>query len=417
MIKLLWFFIINYSGLSIHTLASWHNYQNSYCAKPQLEQSACRIPTHKISLDEIRTMLLKEDVAMRPPVINKVLLTLKCARTYDTNHDNILTVIDYSLPSNKKRLWVFDLDKKTMLFHTYVSHGIKSGTLFSEYFSNLHNSKTSSIGVYRTEQAYYGRYGLALKLNGLERNFNNNAFNRAIVMHAGWYVDENFIQKYGRAGRSWGCPALPPDLSKDIIHTIKEDALFIAYYPSEEWYIQSKYLNCEAYCQIPQTEQLRISLVEPAENRDPILFIEKNNNNQREENEPIIAMKADDYQKIFSKSAPLKRMLRRQINQKEYIALNHDEFNTIVKNTSASSDENGFSEEIFFIIPLVKKVRGYYATEMHIVDVITAREIKEIQPYGDNMNTVSTMGYVVHFKKQPSIHLKSTNQFIRWLGL
>ena len=109
-----------------------------------------------------------------------------------------------------KSVYGFLISKeKKLLFHTYVSHGITSGTLLTNYFSNKYNSKASSIGVYKTEKAYYGREGLSLRLDGLDRSFNDNASNRSVVMHGGWYVDEHFIKKYGRPGRSWGCPALP----------------------------------------------------------------------------------------------------------------------------------------------------------------------------------------------------------------
>jgi hypothetical protein len=148
-------------------------------------------------LSDINNMLQKEANTLNASVIQKVLTTLKCSLEYNVNHNNILTIIDYSLPSSEKRLWVFDLKEKKLLFHTYVSHGIKSGTLLSNYFSNKYNSKASSIGVYKTNKTYYGRDGLSLRLDGLDSGFNDNASNRYVVMHGGWYVNEPFIKKYG----------------------------------------------------------------------------------------------------------------------------------------------------------------------------------------------------------------------------
>ena len=114
-------------------------------------------------------MLHQNAPALNTEAVNKVLTTLKCASKYNIKHNNILTIIDFSLPSSAKRLWVFDLAKNKLLFHTHVSHGIKSGSLLSNYFSNKVNSKASSIGVYNTEKAYFGRHGLSLKLYGLDK--------------------------------------------------------------------------------------------------------------------------------------------------------------------------------------------------------------------------------------------------------
>jgi hypothetical protein len=168
---------------------------------------------------QIKHML--QEKALRAPVIDKVMQSLDCADKYGVEHTPIVTVIDYALPSNQKRFWVFDLKKKKVLFHTYVSHGIKSGLLRSEYFSNKHNSKASSIGVFKTKQSYYGRHGLAMRLKGLEPHINDYAEGRSIVMHGGWYMEEPFIKKYGRPGRSWGCPAIPKSITKHLINTIK----------------------------------------------------------------------------------------------------------------------------------------------------------------------------------------------------
>jgi hypothetical protein len=159
-----------------------------------------QIPSMNTELNQIKNMLEEKTYALNTSVINKVLTTLKCATQYNVARNNILTIIDYSLPSNEKRLWVFDLNQKKLLYNTYVSHGIRSGTLLTNYFSNKNNSKASSLGVYKTNKAYYGREGLSLRLDGLERNFNDNASIRSVVMHGGWYVEENFIKRYRRPG-------------------------------------------------------------------------------------------------------------------------------------------------------------------------------------------------------------------------
>lgn len=354
---------------------------------------------------EIEEMLRKKAPGLNTMVINKVLSTLTCAQEYKVAHNNILTIIDYSLPSSEKRFWVFDLNNKELLFHTYVSHGLKSGTLLSNFFSNKYDSKASSIGVYKTEQAYYGREGLSLRLDGLDRGFNDNASNRAIVMHGGWYMDENFIKKYGRAGRSWGCPALPLHLTTPIINTIKDNSLFVIYYPSDDWFLKSKFLNCNHFSPLQSSYKLEAEEKLPIEQREEVLFagISKNN-------EAIVVMAADHYERIFHTKPPLERMLRRQIENMEYIALSNTEFKTIVTN----NDKDSLSL-VYFVIPEVKMQRGYYVTEMKIVPL---GQIKEVRPHSDPTNiTEPIKSYTVDFEEKPSVNLRATNQFIRWLGL
>lgn len=153
----------------------------------------------------------------------------------------ILTVIDYSLPSSQKRMWVFDVAHDQLLYKTYVAHGKNSGDLYAKSFSNIPQSKASSLGAYLTKGSYYGSKGMSLNLKGLEKDFNNNAFSRRVVIHGAWYVKPDFIQSHGRAGRSWGCPAVSPKLAKPIINTIKNGSIVFAYYPDKKYLSQSDY--------------------------------------------------------------------------------------------------------------------------------------------------------------------------------
>lgn len=368
-------------------------------------------------LIEIKNMLHKEANTLSEAVIDKVIKTLACAREYNVEHNNILTIIDYSLPSSEKRLWVFSINDMKLLFHTYVSHGIKSGELLSMYFSNKYNSKASSIGVYKTEKAYRGREGLSLRLDGLERSFNDNASNRAVVMHGGWYVEENFIKKYGRAGRSWGCPAVPLNLRDDIINTIKDNSLFVVYYPSDSWFVKSKFLTCNIPYSAKQwvkTEPDSTMIALDNEGREEVLFAQTGRSINREDSEPIVAMTADNYANIFHTQAPLKRMLRRQINKEEYIALSNTEFNSLVtNNTMAKSESENSLRLVYFVIPVVKMQRGYYVTEMHLVNLGKIKEVK----FNTSNQTPQHKSYTVYFEEKPAVNLRATNRFIRWLGL
>ncbi|MCW8408307.1 murein L,D-transpeptidase catalytic domain family protein [Legionella sp. PATHC035] len=366
------------------------------------------------SLNDIRLMLAHEAPHLNPLVINKVLTSLKCAIEYNVDHNNILTIIDYSLPSNEKRLWVFDLSAKKLLFHTYVSHGIKSGTLLTNYFSNKFNSKASSIGVYQTQQAYYGRDGLSLRLDGLDRNFNDNASGRSVVMHSGWYVEERFIKRYGRPGRSWGCPALPLENSQAIINTIKDKSLLVVYYPSDAWFAKSKFLNCDKSPspQYTSNPTIQVPTSAPDEHRDAIFFVGSGYKGKRTETNPVAVISADTYQRVFHTTAPLSRMLRRQINNAEYVALNAQEFNYLANhnNPNDAAQDDGI-RAIRFVIPTLKVVRGgYYETQMEIVDL---GKIKQVKVNGDSARENIT----VYFEGKPSVNLNPSDAFIRWVGL
>lgn len=372
----------------------------------------------KLPLENIERLLRDKKTGMRDGVADKVLATLNCAYQKNVDHKPILAVIDFSSASSLKRFWVFDLKKNRMLYHTHISHGIKSGEMISSFFSNRHNSKASSIGVYKTLFSYYGRHGYALRLAGLEDSFNSNAQGRAIVMHGGWYVNDDFIKKYGRPGRSWGCPAVPTGKTKGIINAIKDDALLVAYYPSDTWLVKSKYIHCEGYSKLTRAEEPVLpSDVKLNERRSPILYVEKNANGKREENEPIIILSADDYQNTFKKRVPLKRMIRRQVNKKEYIALNHDEFKTVIdtKPEYIYPNHEQYNKAILFVIPEVKRVRGYYATEMKEVPVGKMTYVKEDMALQDE--GIGKPVYTIQVDKKPALQVHSTGQFIRWLGL
>lgn len=156
---------------------------------------------------------------------------------------NILTLIDFTMSSNSKRLWVIDLDSKTILFNSLVAHGRNTGGEFASSFSNAAQSFKSSLGFYVTGEIYKGKHGMSLKLDGVEKGINNNARNRAVVMHGAEYVSNSFIRDNKRLGRSLGCPAIPVDLTKEIINAIKNKSCLFIYYPSEGYKTLSKLVS------------------------------------------------------------------------------------------------------------------------------------------------------------------------------
>ena len=168
----------------------------------------------------------------------------KCAvRSGTVANPSTLTVIDYSKPSTEKRLWVFDLRSQEMVYEELVAHGQGSGGNVPTLFSNDPETHRTSLGLFVTGDTYVGKNGYSLRLDGLDRGFNDHARERAIVMHGAPYVSAEFAQTQGRLGRSWGCPALPETVARDVIDRVKGGGLIFAYYPDQEWLNASQYLG------------------------------------------------------------------------------------------------------------------------------------------------------------------------------
>ena len=158
------------------------------------------------------------------------------------SNEDIVTIIDFSKPSTEKRLFILDLKKQEILYHTFVAHGKNTGVNMATKFSNNKGSNQSSLGLFSTGESYQGKHGYSLRLDGLEKGFNDNARNRAVVMHSAIYVSEDFIKRHGRLGRSWGCPAVPAEFSKEIIDLIKGGScLYI--YANDNNYLENSILS------------------------------------------------------------------------------------------------------------------------------------------------------------------------------
>lgn len=156
---------------------------------------------------------------------------------------NILSIVDFTKPSTKKRLFILDMEKCKILFNTYVAHGQNSGKEFANKFSNIPESFQSSLGFYVTTKTYMGKNGFSLQLDGLEKGINDRAEDRAIVMHGAPYVSEQFIRTKGYLGRSWGCPAVPEKLNKPIIEQIKNGSCLFIFSDNNQYLQRSKILN------------------------------------------------------------------------------------------------------------------------------------------------------------------------------
>jgi hypothetical protein len=181
---------------------------------------------------------------LNPTVLGLALDAAACAvRSGEAKAPATLTVIDYSRPSTARRFWVLDLRTKQLLYEELVAHGQGSGGNLATAFSNLPDSHQSSLGLFVTGATYVGRNGYSLRMEGLDRGFNDKAMARAIVMHGAPYVSEQFAAATGRLGRSWGCPALRAGIAREVIDRVKGGSLVFAYYPDQRWLSASQYLG------------------------------------------------------------------------------------------------------------------------------------------------------------------------------
>jgi hypothetical protein len=159
------------------------------------------------------------------------------------HNTEVLTICDFSESSKKKRLYIIDVSNMTLLLNTYVAHGRNSGGEFATRFSNKPQSRQSSLGFYITRQTYTGDHGLSLRIEGLERGFNDRANARNIVVHGSSYLGGEFLENNAFNGRSYGCPAVPDDQAEEIISTIKDGSCLFIYHPSRNYVAKSHIIN------------------------------------------------------------------------------------------------------------------------------------------------------------------------------
>ena len=182
---------------------------------------------------------------LNPQALKSALSAMQCAVNSGARPASHLAVIDYSQPSTARRLWIFDLRRKSLVLRDLVAHGQKSGENFATQFSNTEGSFQSSLGLFRTQESYEGSHGYSLRMDGLEPGFNDRARDRAIVIHAADYVNPLWSQRQGRIGRSLGCPAVRPQVARKVIDKLKDGQFMFSWYPDQRWLKSSPYLNCQ----------------------------------------------------------------------------------------------------------------------------------------------------------------------------
>lgn len=200
-------------------------------------------PDSAAAREEARARLLAAAPGMQPRTLELALRAWSRAVGQGLTTSPILTVIDYSLPSTTRRLWVLDVQRGQVMFHELVAHGRGTGDNLARSFSNRDGSNASSIGAFLTGPSFQGKHGLSLRLLGLEAGVNDRAEGRGIVVHGARYVSETVARALGRLGRSQGCPAVREAISADIIRAIKNGTLVFSYYPDQHWEQTSAFLK------------------------------------------------------------------------------------------------------------------------------------------------------------------------------
>ena len=194
--------------------------------------------------DRVVKALHKQAPTLKTDVIRLALRATLCATEQGlVARRELLSVIDYSLPSTEPRLFVFNLSSNRLLFRELVAHGKNSGDNLTTRFSNDPGSEETSLGLFVTDDTYLGRNGYSLRLKGLEEGINDLAYDRAIVLHGAAYVSQATARALGRLGRSWGCPAVRSEIAHKIIDTLKGGAAVFSYYPDRDWLANSRFLG------------------------------------------------------------------------------------------------------------------------------------------------------------------------------
>ena len=183
---------------------------------------------------------------LNPQALKSALSAMQCAVNNGAKQARHLAVIDYSQPSTARRLWIFDLNRKTLVLRDLVAHGKQSGENFATSFSNTNGSNQSSLGLFSTQESYIGAHGYSLRMDGLEPGINDLARERAIVIHPAAYVNPRWSKTQGRIGRSLGCPAVRPQVARQVVDKLKNGQFMFAWYPDQRWLQSSAYLNCQS---------------------------------------------------------------------------------------------------------------------------------------------------------------------------
>ncbi|EZQ20071.1 hypothetical protein CF98_06575 [Halopseudomonas bauzanensis] len=211
-----------------------------------METAITHPSTQSYPQDRLASTLASQAPDLNPQVLLTAVSAMQCAVNSGAEPAERLAVIDFSLPSSEQRLWIFDLQTKTLMLQDLVAHGQGSGDNLASSFSNVEGSHQSSIGLFRTQESYFGKHGYSLRMDGLEPGINDLARQRAIVIHPADYVDPSWIERHGRIGRSHGCPAVRPEVASMVVDSLKGGQFMFSWYPDDHWLATSSFINCPA---------------------------------------------------------------------------------------------------------------------------------------------------------------------------
>jgi hypothetical protein len=237
-------FILNFSGNKTTT----KNIHKSYSAKAEVSKLKTLAENKTLSFEENTTLLYNEIEAGKYSLPNLETF-IKAFEGYTTLENqgkvqnNILTIVDFSFSSTKERMWVLDMENKKVILQTLVSHGMNSGTEYAKSFSNQNESFKSSLGFFITGETYNGKHGISLKLDGQEHGLNDNARERAVVIHGADYVSKKLANRQGYIGRSQGCPAVSPEVAPKLIRLIKNKSVLFIYHPTRMYVNKSRLVS------------------------------------------------------------------------------------------------------------------------------------------------------------------------------
>ncbi len=218
---------------------------------------AIAVPAQAQSLDDqLLARLASVAPKLNPEVLEAAFKATHCAISNGVAMPERLAVIDFSLHSSQERMWIFDLEQGELLLRDLVAHGKNSGNDEATAFSNIEGSHQSSIGLFKASESYRGMHGYSLRLDGLEPGINDLARQRAIVIHGADYVNNNWVDQYGRIGRSHGCPAVDQKVVQSVVDNLKGGQLVFKYYPDQNWLQTSSFLNCDSDAQLAGADAL-----------------------------------------------------------------------------------------------------------------------------------------------------------------
>jgi hypothetical protein len=233
------------------------NKRYNYKTPDYTEVSEATLSDLETYIDETYNLLNLGSRGLSKEVFRKGMLgylNLKQSGKLNSNK-SVLSVIDFSLSSKKERMWVIDLNKNKVLYQTVVAHGRNSGGDYANTFSNQPHSNMTSLGFYVTGESYIGKHGLSLRLDGMDRGFNDNARSRAIVMHGADYANPSVTATLGRLGRSLGCPAVPMSIHEQLIRVVQGGTVLFHYYPDKKYETSTGYFNIQSALAMFRTDR------------------------------------------------------------------------------------------------------------------------------------------------------------------